>query len=286
VRGAIEHIVDLSTCRERATRAKGSPGVISPDRRFAATVATTRKGVHGTEAIVVRNRTTGSTRTIYRLRESYRRAPRGFPGPIVPFKWSGDDRWIFFAIDPQGSASLAADGMEVEVVSAKSGRPHSLGFMLAYPDYLAWCNRRAVFTSGGDRRATTNKQLLVAGPPSWKPRRLVRLRNRAWGSLVCALDGRSVVVQSQRDDGDYSFSQTNWALWRVGLDGSLRWLTSPPRSYADESPRLAPDRSVLFVRTHREIGKLYALRRGRVLGPLLTLGPTSGYYGHRDWWSG
>jgi hypothetical protein len=41
---------------------------------------------------------------------------------------------------------------------------------------------------------------------------------------------------------------------------------------------------VLFVRSRKGVGELYALQDGRLLGPLLSLGYSLGYYGHQDWW--
>jgi len=38
--------------------------------------------------------------------------------------------------------------------------------------------------------------------------------------------------------------------------------------------------TVLLVRSRKGVGKLYALRRGKLVGPLLSLG----YYGHQTWW--
>jgi hypothetical protein len=141
-----------------------------------------------------------------------------------------------------------------------------------------------VFTGGRDRIATNTKRLLVASPPDWLPRPLVSARGRAWGSIACAPDGRSVVVQSQRKSVDANFFATRWALWRVGLDGTRTRLTSPPAGSADESPRFSPDRRTLyFVRSKGGRGSLYALRGGRVIGPLLPLGYQLGFYGHRDW---
>jgi hypothetical protein len=103
--------------------------------------------------------------------------------------------------------------------------------------------------------------------------------------LVCARDGRSVVVQSQAESDNPSFFATRWSLWRVGLDGSTHRLTSPPSGYADESPRLAPDgRTLLFVRSRKGIGALYALRGQKLFGPLLSLGYNLGFYGHQGWW--
>jgi hypothetical protein len=157
--------------------------------------------------------------------------------------------------------------------------------MLLYPDYLAWCSGRLVFTAGKDRVATHNKRLLVAAPPTWHPRTLVVAPRRAWGSVVCSPDNRSVVVQSQPQSTNASFFATRWALWGVGLDGVQRRLTSPSAGYADESPRIAADhRTLLFVRSRKGIGQLYALRNRRVVGPLLSLGYSLGFYGHHAWW--
>lgn len=259
--------------------------LVSPDGHFAATTIAKRVDDHGTQQIVVRDARTGSARTVYTVRESYDRVPAGAPGPIALLRWSGDSRWIFFAVDPMGSNSIAADGLHVLAISARGGVAHRLALMLAYPDYFAWCSRRLVFTAGGDRLATTNKRLLVASPPLWRVRILVKMPRRAWGSLVCSPDGRSVVVQSQPESRDYNFAHTKWALWRVGLDGSARTLTSPPRGHADESARFSRDgRTLMFVRSQSGHGQLFALRGGRLLGPLRSLGYQLGYYGHRSWW--
>ena len=111
-RSGRQHALDLANCRDRVLQpgvSKPSP-LFSPDGRFAATVVAKRNGNQGTNAIVVRNQSTGATRIIYRVPESYRSIPAGGPGPIMLFRWSADGRWLFFAIDPQGSASIAADG--------------------------------------------------------------------------------------------------------------------------------------------------------------------------------
>ena len=91
--------------------------------------------------------------------------------------------------------------------------------------------------------------------------------------MACAPDGRSVVVQSQPASNDASFFTTRWQLWRVGLDGSRRQLTSPPAHYADESPRFSRDgRTIVFVRSRQGRGQVYALRGRKLTGPLLSLG--------------
>jgi len=266
-RGGRQHVLDLADCRDRVLQlgANKPQPITSPDGVLVATVTATRHGDRGTNAIEVRNRKTGTTRTIYRVPESYRNIPAGAPGPIVLFRWSGDARWLFFAIDPQGSASIAADGLLSQVISRDGGR--------------------LVFSGGGNRLATTDKRLLVASPPTWRSRPLVNTPKRAWGSLICAPSGRSLVAQSQPTSEDYSFIATKWELWRVGMNGSRRRLTSPPPGSADESPRFSRDgRSIFFVRSRRGLGRLFALHGERLFGPLLTIGYNLGYYGHRAWW--
>ncbi|HEX9379403.1 MAG TPA: hypothetical protein VF872_07420 [Gaiellaceae bacterium] len=188
-------------------------------------------------------------------------------------------------LDPQGSASLAADGLLLQVISTKGGRAHRIGMTLGYSDYLTWCSGRLIFTGGGNRLATTNKRLLVASPPAWQARPLLETPKRAWVSVACAPDGRSLVAQSQPRSEDYNFSATKWELWRVGTNGSRRRLTSPPPHSSDESPRFSRDgRSIFFVRSRRGLGSLFTLRGERLSGPLLRIGYSLGYYGHRCWW--
>lgn len=234
---------------------------------------------------MVRNQTTGVSHTVYLVDESYRRIPAGSPGPIVLYRWSGDGRWLLFAIAPQGSNSIAADGLLLQVVSMRGGRPHRIGMTLAYRDYMTWCGGRLIFTGGGNRLATTNKRLLVASPPTWQARPLIKTPKRAWGSLTCAPDGRSLVAQSQPASEDYNFFATSWELWRVGLNGSQWRLTSPPAGSADESPRFSRDgRSIFFVRSRRGLGRLFALQGERLSNPLFRIGYNLGYYSHRSWW--
>ena len=238
------------------------------------------------QTIWITDRRTRRSHPVFSETQYYKTiGPGETPGPIVLSSWSGDERWIFFFIDPGGSGSIAADGLTLRVVSVDGGRPAKLAKMLLYPDYLAWCGGRLVFTAGSDRVATNRKRLLVAGPPSWRPHTLVVAPNRSWGTLACAPNGRFLVAQSQRSSSNANFFATRWALWRVALDGSLRKLTSPPAGYADESPRFSRNGdTLLFVRMRKGNGYLYALRQARSAGPLLYLGNSLGYYGHHDWW--
>lgn len=258
--------IDLSTC----LTAKAPP--------VPATLATVRV-TKDTQSIVFKGRV---VLTIHENRKSF---PAGSPGPILLEGVSPDRKWILYSIDPGGSGSIAADGLTLKAVASTGGRSYTVSSGLAYGDYRAWCSPTTlVVTAGGDRVATDNKRLVVTGPPDWKPRTLLRDPRRAFGSVACAPDGKSVVVQEQAESKDGSFFHTRWRLWRVRLDGEHEALTTPPAGFADESPRLSPDGSTIyFVRSRRGNGKLYALRSGKVVGPLLSLGYQLGYYGHHEW---
>jgi WD40-like Beta Propeller Repeat len=289
VRGRAWHVIDLASCHERLVAAAPTapPNVVSSaDGRWRATVRASGKGPSAKQTIWVTDRRIGKSHAVFSETQAYKMiGPGETPGPIELLSWSGDDKWVFFVIDPGGSGSIAADGLTVRVVSAGGGHVHRIAKMLVYPDYLAWCGHRLVLTAGIDRVATHDKRLLVARPPRWRPRPLVSAPRRAWGALACAPDGRSVVAQSQAESTNPEFFATRWVLWQVGLNGAQRRLTRPARGFADESPRFSRDgRTLLFVRSRRGRGSLYALRSGRLRGPLLALGASLGYYGHQDWW--
>ena len=298
------HVIDLASCRDRVVRRgvhgtfefasdgrvrvrRHSATVDTGDGRFAAAVRATGKAKTAKQTIWVTDRRSGASHPVFSETEYYRRiGPGDTPGPIILLRWSGDDRWIFFTVDPGGSGSIAADGLILRVVRVTGGRMREIAWSLGSADYMAWCGGKLVLTAGNDRVAVQHKRLLVAAPPDWRARPLARAPGRAWGSMACAPDGRSVVVQSQPASNDASFFATRWQLWRVGLDGSRRQLTSPPAHYADESPRFSRDgRTIVFVRSRHGRGEVYALRRGGLTGPLFSLGYQLGFYGHQNWWA-
>lgn len=304
LRRSVLHVIDLASCRDRVVRTgvhgtfdfasggrirvhKFSAGVDTADGRYAATVRATGRGKTAKQAIWVTDRRTGAAHSVFSETEYYRRiGPGDTPGPIILLRWSGDDRWIFFTVDPGGSGSIAADGLILRVVSAAGGPMREIAWSLASADYMAWCGGKLVLTAGNDRVAVEHKRLLVAAPPDWHPRPLAPTPGRAWGSMACAPDQRSVVVQSQPASNDPRFFATPWQLWRIGLDGSRRQLTSPPAHYADESPWFSRDgRTIVFVRSRHGRGEVYALRGRTLTGPLLSLGYQLGFYGHQSWWT-
>ncbi|HEX4525537.1 MAG TPA: hypothetical protein VH108_02230 [Gaiellaceae bacterium] len=288
VRAGHEHRVSLVTCVDhtlgRASPSKPGP-LHSTDARFTASIRASGSGRSAKETIWVTDRRSGRSRPIFSETEYYKQiGPGDTPGPIVLLRFSTDDRWLFFTIDPGGSNSIAADGLVLRVVSAAGGAVHKLGIALRYPDYLTWCAGRLVFIGGGDRVAIHGKRLLIASPPDWRPRPLWSDRSRSFATPACEPGGRSVAVLSQRSSDDANFFATRWQLWRVGLDGSRQELDAPPAGWADEAPRWSHDgRSLLFVRERNGYGRLMLQDSGHLYGPIANLGYGLGYYGYHDW---
>jgi hypothetical protein len=278
-RGGRLHVVDLGTCRDQVAKAQraGRAGAFpSPDGRLRARV----RVAGGEQTIWIADRS-GKGYGVVSLPRWSPNAKNRSPGPLMLLGWSGDSRWVFFAVDPMGSQSLPADGLMLETASV-DGRVRRIGQTLGYDDYRTWCGGRLVLTAGGDRIATHNKRLVTASPPGWKTQPLVRAPKRAFGSVACSPDG-GVVVQSQPATGvDMTSVYAHWSLYRVS-NGRPQRLTSPPRGYSDDSPRFSPDGTLFFVRSHRNVGRVYALRNGKLLGPFATLGRDIGFYGHHDW---
>jgi hypothetical protein len=251
----VRHVqVDLATCETTpypAPKATGAP-----------TVRVTKDS----QSIVFRGK------VVLTIHESHKGFPQGSPGPILLEGASPDGNWILYAIDPQGSASLAADGLTLMAIRATGGRSFTVASGLLYGDYRAWCGGSLVMTAGGDRISTHDKWLIATGPPDWRARVLVKDPEVAFGSLAC--DHSGIVVQSAPASGVNDNVHAHWSIWRVGLDGSRTRLTTPASGASDESPQVAAS-IVYFVRG----GWLNALHVGR----LLKLPPTDGYYGHRAW---
>jgi hypothetical protein len=265
-RAGHEHVVSLGDCRDR---------VVGRARRAA---------VAHVRGVVVRGSTLWARHNgkLVRLTQPLPsgHGMRSWPEPVSR---SPDGRYVVW-FRATNSASISADGLELEVTPLAGGRTHKLGSMLAYRDYLTWCGSKLVFVGGGIRQATTNKRLLVAQAPDWKPRPVWNAPHRAFSSVACAPDERSVAVLSQPSSNAANFFHTRWQLWRVALDGSRRLIDKPPAATADASPQWSRDgRSLLFVRERRGYGRLMLWRDGRVTGPIVSLGYGLGYYGHQDW---
>jgi hypothetical protein len=208
---------------------------------------------------------------------------------VLPFAAgvAPDGRALWWA-DPEGSASLAADGL---VLSA--GRT-PLATTLPFPEFVVRCGGRLALVAGRDRYTTHGKRILLGG------RDLSRDRSRSWISPSCSADGTRVVAAAGRDH-EGRLGREHRAIWQ--LLPARRQLTAPPRGATDEAPHVLGDGSVLFVRTREtsrplgngyrttEHGTLERLDRGTLSRVAdVTFTATDGdpsaplnYYGHYPW---
>lgn len=260
VQGTAHHVVSLATCTDRVV------AHVPPSRAIP--------GVSTAPARTRQQWIRFDGRTIWSARAN---------GPVVPISLSPDRRWLVFAIDPDASSSIAADGLRLRVVSTAGGtRAHVLGLALPYRDYITWCGRGLVYVEGGIRIAAYSKRLLAAEPPDWGGRDLWPAGDRSFASPACAPTGDRFAVLTQRSSTDARFFSTRWQLWTVTLGGARRLVDAPPHGFADESPAWSPTGdAIAFVRERAGHGTLMVSHRG--VHPIASIGYSLGYYGHHDW---
>lgn len=162
---------------------------------------------------------------------------RGDTLPIVG-GFAPDGRVLWWN-DLFDSGSIRSDGLGLYADTTRLGRT------LVFDDFLSTCGTHLVYAQGRDRYTTRGKSIVYDG------RDVSRDTSRSWVSPSC--NGTSVVAAAGR----------NWFEPRIGR-GELRaiWqlvpdrvqLTRPPPGWTDENPRVLPDGSVLFVRTHQTVG--------------------------------
>jgi hypothetical protein len=258
LRGTAQHVVTLATCS---------------DRRGGASAGNAMAGVTTSGARAKTQWIRVGGRVVFQHEEN---------GPVVLLSLSPDGKWLVFAIDPFASASMMADGLQLQVVSTRGGAAHPLGLSLADRDYLSWCGGGLVYIRGGDRIATDVKQLLYARPPAWRGRNLWRDPHRSFASPACTPSNDGVAVMTQHSSTNARFFSTRWQLWSVTLDGARRPLDHPPAGWADESPAWSPAGDMLaFVRERAGNGTLVVMHNG--VKRIASLGYSLGFYGHHDW---
>jgi WD40-like Beta Propeller Repeat len=177
--------------------------------------------------------------------------------------WWPDGSGLLFWTDPQGSDSIAADGLPLDTVSLASGQPRDLaGTMLVHSSWLAFApgGHTVAVVAGGYREIwSEHKQITICRPggactavaqgsgvvsldPSWSPdgRQLAFARASAAGPFG---------PHGHADFSPYWIRrwQATSRLWVASADGSgARPLTAAGPGALD--PVWGSDGSLLFVR--------------------------------------
>jgi dipeptidyl aminopeptidase/acylaminoacyl peptidase len=230
------------------------------------------------------------------------------PKPDLAPPWlsgfSPDGRWLLAWKDTQNSASLAADGVPLVLISTNGGKTVALGDELIYGDFVSWCgaNSLAYVQDNGGRQVTLNDRIEEAGPaPRWPvviPADPNRSAHLSFISPECAsVDGEPAIAAAGGPASqDLPFGREQRRIWI--LLGAGNWTPleqAPPRGSSDELPTWSSDgRWIAFIRTTPRgsagSGRLYLLDlgrrfhgRARQIGPIAGLGLSGNYYGHYGW---
>lgn len=195
----------------------------------------------------------------------------------------------FFAYP--NSASLAADGVDLMVVPASGGAPENLVTMLAYDDFLAWSpdGQRLAVIQGSGRDVRVGKELVVLAAGSFAPEAALTPAGQidltpAWApdsTTVATSRGLAVELPDSHEEPRH--------IWLTDI-GTGQGGPLPPAEPAviQETPVWGgPGQGLLYVQRSTDPDGAAELRwsqpNGGEAGPVATLGPAEGYYGHVRW---
>jgi len=227
----------------------------------------------------------------------------------VPCAWTGNGEQILYWEDPDFSASVAADGLELFRISADGGSPRSMGVStLVHNDMLSLSpdQTRLAIAAGDGRNEWEEKRIAVvslntsaisyltdgdtaAVCPSWCPRgdriAFSAAPGPGTGASVRGGDEARRLLEKRR-------------IWIGEASGTnrSRQLTNDV-AYRDEEPMWSADGThILFCRIDRDNNKTLWLMDAESSRPLQVAGPLYanpgllrpdetwfGYYGYIDW---
>jgi len=178
--------------------------------------------------------------------------------------WSSDGRYILFRIDPDSSASLAADGLPLFSISVDGGRAHALASnVFVHSDSVSVAPGRAevLASNGCCREAWADKRLTLVDPATGRFTLISTARSVAV-SPVWSPDGREIAYVSApeneaatRAGGGEPAKQAlaQRRIWIMNADGKqMRQMTSDSR-YRDEYPLWSRDgQHILFTRMDQQ----------------------------------
>lgn len=216
----------------------------------------------------------------------------GVAGPAqpMPFGFSPDGRYFLFHVAE--GASLASDGMPLVAVSLATGRETTIATTLGRSDFATWCgNSLAYVTDNAGRSVTMGDGIALASPPAWKSVTVLPGRGAtSWNAPVCS--GDQLAVSAGPSSSDSPFGQERRSLWLVPAraNATPTLVSRSAGRLTDELPMWSANGAYLvFVRTTPAgidaAGKLYAydVSRKRMIGPVVSVGRTSNYYGSYAW---
>lgn len=229
--------------------------------------------------------------------------PRGGLGIFIEsaggLRFDPTGSWLTFFAYPN-SASIAADGVDLQAVPAEGGGPVTLVTMLAYDDYVAWSpnGRLLAAVQGVGRDVRNGKELVVLGADGFRTEAVLTPPDfidltPAWSS-----DGRTVASSRGRAADMYGSEELPRYIWLTdvasgegrpllpGIEGGPARAAETP--VVQENP-VWGERSSGLLYVQRPVGSAdaatlwWSLPDARDAQPVANIGPTEGYYGHMRW---
>ena len=213
---------------------------------------------------------------------------------LVMRGWSADGRYLVLSVDPDSSASVAADGLALTFVPVDGGKPHIFAAsVLLYSDFLSVSLDRLelLVSAGGGRESWQDKRVTLIDAATGKFTFLTNAASSAV-SPSWSTDGRYIVYVSAPAAGTIAGEEqvrqalSKRRIWTMTGDGKqMRQLTADSR-YRDEYPSWSRNGYILFVRLDaKDNASLWTVNpnRGALLQIVENLDLDSGYYGHIEW---
>jgi TolB protein len=215
--------------------------------------------------------------------------------------WWPDGKGVLYWLDPMGSASIAADGMQLYTLRWR-GKPKPLLTSLGYGDWVTVSGGKALVVQGDYRSSYDHKWLALCMEATGSCQTLVRPRDKiavdpAWqpgGGEIAFVQARAL---ASAGGFTHRYSQQQW------LNSHALWVASPTGSGANQIRGVGGDvhapvwsrdgRGMLFVRHNAlwfdsHVGAANAVKVAQLFqdqsaanypGPNWSLY----FYGHMDW---
>ena len=215
---------------------------------------------------------------------------------LIPARWTPNSKGLLFWKDPDFSASLIADGLDLYRIPIEGAKPRETAAnTLVHSDVLQFSpdGNELALVDGSGRETWREKRLAILEMATGRMRHLTSA-DRIALSPAWSPDGKWIAFVSAQAPKEGSgvvdarrVSMDQRRMWLIRPDGSAaRALTHDPE-YRDEYPTWSRDGShVLFARVD-SAGKasiwLTGMDGGRPRRIVTGIEPPSDYYGYTPW---
>ncbi|MDR3540626.1 MAG: biopolymer transporter Tol [Desulfosporosinus sp.] len=150
---------------------------------------------------------------------------------IIVAAWWPDGTGLLYSLDPSYSASLAADGLELQSLKLGDSQPKALTYGLVYRNWLSFLPQgQLLMVAGGNRPVWFEKSLAICDPATGNIRNLTNPKGVVAIDPAPSPDGSKIAFIAAQNLGNdtWGFSDSDklsdWiatrTLWIENLDGS------------------------------------------------------------------